>query len=389
MPETIDYTKLFSRQAGAINPPSLRAITPRIEAVGGVNLGQGTCQLPVPEELLELSQKALRDGFNRYSHPRGLPELRQALASKLARHNNLEVDPETQVMVTCGSTGGFEALCSLMIEPGDEVVVFTPYYPYHVNTLNRFGAVVKAVKLRSPDWAFELEEFKAAVSDKTKFVVVNTPGNPTGKVFSKEELLSIGAVLEGSSTCIITDEIYEYLVYEGRKHISPGSLPELAPRTITLGGYSKTFSITGWRIGFMAVPEVLSEPITQLLDSIYICPPTPLQKAVADAVESFPDSFYTKLCEKYQAKRDVVVGGLRAGGFNISDVQGSYYVVAEYPEKYSSEAPESFLTRLIEEVGVAGVPASDFLPTNEPWLRFCYSVPDEQLSVAVERLSTL
>lgn len=382
----------YSHQATAIRPPTLRKITQLVQAVSGVNLGQGVCQLPTPEFLLEAANRAMQNGINRYTDPRGLLSLREALAKKLKHYNQIQADPRTEILVTCGSTGAFEAVCAALVNPGDQVVSFSPFYPYHDNSLRRFQADVHYVKLEGPNWSFDPAELERAITPKTKFVLVNTPGNPTGKVFSRQELEFIGNCCARHNVMVVTDEIYEYMLYEGRKHISPASLPALSKRTITIGGYSKTFAITGWRIGYLVVPDVaLGEVMTALLDSIYVCPPAPLQQAVAETIDHFGDDFYLDLGKAYEKKRTLMHDALLEAGLRPQNPQGAYYMMADFGDRFPKMNSLEFVEWMIKEAKVGAVPASDFLreASEEKWLRFCYAVPDELLVRAGEQLAKL
>lgn len=382
---------LLSRPASALQPPSLREITQRVAAVSGINLGQGVCQLPTPQFVIEAASQALHDGLNRYTNPRGLLSLREALAEKLRRHNNITADPEREILVTSGSTAAFEAVCALLLDPGDEVVNFVPYYPYHHNALRRYGAKVNLVELSGPDYTFDPNDLNSACSNKTKFIIVNTPGNPSGKVFTEQELDIVAEAAERCGALVVTDEIYEYMVFDGRKHVSPASLPRLSGRTITIGGYSKTFAITGWRVGFAVVPPQLADRAAALLDSIYVCAPAPLQEAVARGIGAFGDEFYTELQRTYQRKRDLFCAALRRAGLNPAVPQGSYYIIADFRDRFRQYDSRGFVDMMIERARVGAVPSSDFVEDsrNEKWVRFCVSVADEVLEQAAENLRAL
>ncbi len=388
---TTNAKPLLSLQAQALQPPSLREITLRVAAVSGINLGQGVCQLPTPQFVCDAAGQAVQEGINRYTNPRGLESLRRALARKLKHYNKIDADPESEILVTSGSTGAFEAVCAMLINPGDEVVNFAPYYPYHQNALRRYGADVKIVKLNSPEYRLDAAVLEEACSPKTKFILVNTPANPTGKVFNESELGVIAEVAKRCGALVVTDEIYEYMVFDGHRHVSPASLPELQGRTITIGGYSKTFAITGWRIGYAVMPAELASKAAALLDSIYVCPPAPLQEAVARGIEEFDDDFYRRLCEEYRRKRDFFCEGLRSVGLNPVIPQGSYYIVADFADKFRQYDSKSFVDMMIERARVGAVPSSDFVENDAPeqWVRFCVSVADNILEQAVENLQAL
>lgn len=318
--------------------------------------------------------------------------LRESLSRKLERDNGLTgIDPERNVLVTCGATGAFEAVCATLLNPGDEVVVFEPYYPYHLQALKRYGATIKIVRLEPPNFEIDFESLAEAITAQTKFILLNTPGNPTGKVFTAAELDCIAEVLARTDALLVTDEIYEYMVFDGRRHISPGSQPGLAERTITMGGYSKTFSITGWRIGYAVAPDPIADAMAAFLDAVYVCAPAPLQQAVADGIDAFGSDFYTELASKYQAKRDLFSAGLREIGLEPIVPAGAYYMIADFSRAFPNRTTHEFVHEMIATAGVGAVPSSDFVlePGKAPWIRFCLAVEDEVLHDALRRLQAL
>lgn len=388
----MDSRKLLSHQTSTFVSPALRQITLEVQKVNGVNLGQGVCQLPVPQYVLEQATEAATAGLNRYTNPRGLASLRQELRGKLERFNGFAgLDPELDVLVTCGATGAFEGVCGILLDHGDEVVVFEPYYPYHVQALNRYQANVKYVALEAPNWEIDFDSLRNAVTDKTKFLLVNTPGNPTGKVFTRAELEAISEILEPHNCLLVTDEIYEYMTFGDAVHVSPASLPSLRDRTVTIGGYSKTFSITGWRIGYVVVPRGLSDAMGSFLDAVYVCAPAPLQEAVARGISHFGDEFYSDLCDKYEKKRDFFVDGLRKVGLEPLAPEGAYYMLCSFERAFPGLSSSEFVSRMISETGVGAVPSSDFVRDGgrANWVRFCLAVEDDVLKDALARLQRL
>ncbi|MBL8064508.1 MAG: pyridoxal phosphate-dependent aminotransferase [Chthonomonadaceae bacterium] len=378
----------LSRQSGAIVPPALRQISIEVAKVGGLNLGQGVCQLPVPSYVLEQANAAAREGVNRYTNPRGLESLRLALAKKLSWYNGIDnLDPDRDIVVTCGATGAFEGLCATLLDPGDEVVVFEPSYPYHVQALRRYGVDAKFVALHAPDWSLDIEEFKAALSPKTKFVLVCTPGNPSGKVFSVQEL---GALADAYNGLIVTDETYEHMAFD-IPHVSAASLPALAGRVVTIGSYSKTFSITGWRIGYCLAPPALADALTSAVDAIYACAPAPLQEAVARGIDHFGPEFYKLLNDKYRGKRDRFADGLQKIGLEPKRPQGAYYMLCGYDKVMPGLSSAEFANKMIMRTGVGAVPSSDFVRQADkaPWVRFCLALEDDVLEDAMTRLGSL
>lgn len=372
--------------------PALRQVGQEVARVNGVNLAQGLCLLPTPPEVLEGAHAAMKRGHNRYTLPQGCLELREALATRLRTWNKIESSAES-VIVTCGSTGAFEIVCEAFLRPGDEVVSFIPFYPYHRNTLKRRGVHASYVTLSPPDWSFSVEELRQKVSSKTKFILLTNPGNPTGKVFTASELAGIAAVAEEFDILIVTDEVYEYLTYDGRSHISMAALPGMTDRTITMGSYSKTFAITGWRIGYLNAPLRFYEVLKAINDQIFICPPAPLQHGVAHGILTLGDEYYRSQLQKYTRKRDVLCAGLERAGLPPSVPQGAYYIVADTSKRFPGEPSESVVAKMIERAKVAGVPASDFLGPSvkgdgerSAFIRFAYSVEDDLIERAVDGL---
>lgn len=380
----------LSLQTQAFSTPALRRITLEVQKVGGINLGQGVCNLPSPEFVVEAAAQAARDGINKYTNPRGLDSLRNALAKKLALFNKIDADPERHILATCGATGAFEAVCACLLNPGDEAVIFEPSYPYHLTALRRYQANVTIVPLEPGTWAIDFDRLRAAITPRSKFLLVNTPNNPTGKVFTRQELQTIRDILAPTGCLLVTDEIYEYMAFAA-PHVSAASLPGLAERTITMGGYSKTFSITGWRIGYMVVPEALAPAFAAFLDAVYVCPPAPLQEGVAKGIEHFGDGFYDELRAKYQGKRDRFAAGLREFGLEPELTEGSYYMICGFGSRFPGVSSMDFVSTMIRESGVGAVPSDDFVgdPESAPWVRFCLANEDDVLESALDRLRKL
>ncbi|HLJ75595.1 MAG TPA: pyridoxal phosphate-dependent aminotransferase, partial [Thermoanaerobaculia bacterium] len=304
---------------------------------------------------------------------------------KLAHYNNLHVDSAKEIVVTVGSSGGFLTAAMATLNAGDEVILFEPYYGYHLNTLAVLGFVPKFVPLHAPDWSIDWKELRAAFTPKTRAIVICTPSNPSGKMFTREELENIAALCRERDAWIFTDEIYEYIVYDGRRHVSIASLPECRDITVTISGFSKTFSITGWRIGYAVADARVAGPIGLMNDLFAICAPTPLQWGVARALE-VPDAYYRNLAADYQKKRDILAGALEEAGFKPSIPQGSYYMLAGIPDEFRNdkEAAQS----LLEGARVASVPGSAFFVSDEGkrMLRFCFAKDFAALEEACRRI---
>jgi aminotransferase len=322
-----------------------------------VNFAQGFPDFDPDPRILDAAARALRDGFNQYATTWGAPQLRHAVARKYSAAWGRTVDPDAEVTVSCGATEAMMAAMLAAVDPGDEVIVFEPFYENYGPDCVISGASPRYVALRPPDWSFDPEVLRAAFNDKTRAIVVNTPHNPTGKVYSRPELELIAQLCIEHDVVAITDEIYEHLVYRG-KHVGIATLPGMVDRTITISGASKTYSVTGWRVGWLIAPRDLTSGIRKVHDFLTVGAAHPLQVAVAQALE-FPPSFYVELLGDYQERRDAIVGGLQECGFDTSSPDGAYYVMAGI-KSFGVDDDVAFARRLIEEVAVATVPGSSF-----------------------------
>jgi L-glutamine---4-(methylsulfanyl)-2-oxobutanoate aminotransferase len=326
-----------------------------------VNFAQGFPDFDTDARIVEAAAQALRDGYNQYATTWGAPQLRSAVARKQSAAWGRTVDPETEVTISCGATEAMIAAMLAAVDPGDEVVVFEPFYENYGPDCIISGAVPRYVALHAPDWSFDPDDLRRAFNRKTRAVVVNTPHNPTGKVYSQAELELIAELCVEHDAIAITDEIYEHLVYRGR-HISLATLPGMAERTISISGASKTYSVTGWRIGWLIAPPALTAGIRKVHDFLTVGAAHPLQIAIAAALE-LPSSFYVELLGDYRERRDAIVSGLQDCGFVAASPDGAYYVMAKIPSfaaRGATDDDRAMARRLIEKAGVATVPASSF-----------------------------
>ena len=380
----------LSKRAGFIAQSEIRVMTIECEKVKGINLAQGVCDTEVPIPVRRGAQAAMDRGFNSYTRFDGLAELRQAISRKMRAYNGIKADPETEITVSTGSTGSFYCACLALLDPGDEVILFEPYYGYHVNTLWTVEAVPTYVTLRPPDWTFTPEDLEKAYTPKTKGVMVNTPANPSGKVFTRQELEWIGEFAERHDLIVFTDEIYEYFVYDGRKHVSPAALPGLAERTVTISGFSKTFSITGWRIGYSVSKAEWAQVIGPMNDLVYVCAPAPLQLGVAQGIRELSPDFYRHLVSEYTAKRDLLCAALERAGLPPCSPHGAYYILADASRLPGTTSKEKAMY-LLSRTGVATVPGEAFFHGREGdiFVRFCYAKDDDELEEACRRLAQL
>lgn len=382
-------TMSASTLAADLLQSEIRRMSVESDRVGGINMSQGICDMPIPVPVQCGAQEAIAAGLNQYTRYDGLEELRTAIAAKMSAFNGIEVDPETEVVVSAGSTGAFHSACLALLEPGDEVLLFEPYYGYHATTLRAAGAVPVAVPLNPRGWTIDEEAVGRAVSARTRAIVINTPVNPVGKVFTRDELNMLAGIATRRDLLVLTDEIYEYLVYDGRTHVSPGSIPELADRTVTISGYSKTFSITGWRIGYAVGRARWARPIGHVSDAVYVCAPAPLQAGVARGIRELPASFYEGLSSMYEVKRDRFCAALTSAGLTPHVPQGAYYVLADVTRVPGRTAWDKAM-HILEKTGVACVPGNAFYsgPCSD-LVRFCFAKSDEVLDEAGRRLQVL
>ncbi len=365
----------------------IRAMTVDCDRVGGVNLAQGVCDTEPPAPVVERAIEAIREGRNIYTRLDGIAPLREGIARKLQRDNALTVDPESEVLVTSGATGALYAAVLALLNPGDEVILFEPFYGYHVSTLLSQRVKPMPVPLAEGDWALDLDRLRASITPKTRALIVNTPSNPCGKVFSRAELEAIAAIAQEHDLFVFTDEIYEYFVFDGTEHVSPATLPGMKERTISISGLSKTFSITGWRVGYLTADRRWLGTIGYFHDLTYVCSPSAFQYGAAAGLMELPVSYYTDMAAEYQAKRDLLCSALSDAGFAPSIPKGAYYVLADVSSLQGANAKEK-ARHLLRERGVAAVAGTAFFTggRGENLLRFCFAKRDADLERACKLL---
>ena len=318
----------LSQRSGTIEQSHIRSMTRACNAINGINMAQGVCDLEVPRAVIEGAYGAMNEGINIYTPTEGLPRLRQAIADKMKRFYEVDIVPE-QVLVSDGATGAFYTACMALLNPLDEVIVFEPYYGYHRSTLTSLGAVPTFVRLEAPEWKLDIEALEAVVTPKTRAMVICNPANPSGKVYTRTELEAIGSFAEKHDLIVFADEMYEHFLYGDAIHITALSVPSLRDRCVVLSGFSKVFSITGWRLGYAIAPVSVIEAMAQLNDLIYVCAPAPLQIGAAVGLESLGDEYYIELARLHQVKRDLFCDALRDAGLNPSIPSGAYYVMTD------------------------------------------------------------
>lgn len=379
----------LSSRSSTVEQSHIRSMTRACNALNGINMAQGVCDLEVPRAVIEGAKAAMDEGINIYTPTEGLPRLREAIAAKMKRFYGVEVHP-AQVLVSDGATGAFYTACLSLLEAGDEVILFEPYYGYHRSTLTSIGAVPVYVRLEAPEWRLDVDALEAAVTSKTRAMVICNPANPSGKVYTREELDMIGAFAEKHDLIIFADEMYEHFLYDDAVHITALSIPSLKERCVVLSGFSKVFSITGWRLGYAIAPVNVIEAMAQFNDLIYVCAAAPLQIGAAAGLEQLGDGYYRELSRIHQHKRDLFCDALKDAGMTPSIPAGAYYVMTDVSSVSGSDDFEKAM-RILERTGVAAVPGRAFYhdDSGENLVRFCYSKPIDVLAEAAERIRKL
>ena len=380
----------LSKRREWVAQSEIRNMSIECDRVGGINMSQGVCDLEVPPQVLAGAKQAMDSGINVYTRYDGLQELREAIAKKQQRFTGIEVDPEKEIIVSVGSTGVLYCVCLALLNPWDEVIVFEPYYGYHMKTLIATQTVPVYVRTVPPDWSFGEDELESVVTSKTRAIILNTPSNPSGKVFTRVELELISNFAEKHDLFIFTDEIYEHFVFDGREHIAPACLPGMKERTITISGVSKTFSITGWRIGYCICDARWTRTIGYFNDLVYVCAPAPLQIGVARGLMELEPDYYTRLSREYQEKRDRFCSVLFSAGLEPYVPQGAYYVLADV-SKIAGKTSKERAMNLLSETGVASVPGEAFYhdDAGETLARFCFAKEDAIIGEACRRIEKL
>jgi aminotransferase len=382
----------MSAKAESFTESVIREMNRLAVAAGAVSLAQGFPDFPCPPELKDAAARALHDDINQYAITWGSKPLRDAIATTTPRHfpGWGAIDPETQVTVTCGATEAMVAAMLGLLDPGDEVVIFEPYYENYGPDAILTGAIPRYVTLHQPGWSIDPDELRAAFGPRTRGIVVNSPHNPTGKVFRRDELELIAGLCQEFDAIAFTDDIYEHIVFDG-EHIPLATIPGMAHRTVSIHSMSKSYSVTGWRIGWTIAAPDLSLGIRRVHDFLTVGAAAPLQAAAVVAL-GFPDTYYDDLVAGYRERRDVLVPALRNAGFRVHEPAGAYYVMTDISDVAEGEDDVAFALRLIRDPGVAAVPGSSFVSRPElgrTKLRFAFPKRIETLEAACERLSRL
>ena len=390
MSGTLTTRRRESRKAAQFTESVIREMTRLSMQHGGVNLAQGFPDFPAPAEVKEAAVEAIRRDINQYAITWGAKSLRNALAERYRSLYGMDVDPERHLTVACGSTEAMIATMLAVVDPGEEVIVFEPFYENYGPDTILSGAVPRYVRLQEPDWSIDEDALRAAVTGRTRAIIVNTPQNPSGKVFSREELSKIAALCIEHDLIAFTDEIYEFITYDDARHIPIATLPGMVERTVTISGLSKSYSVTGWRVGWAVASEEMSAAIRKVHDFLTVGAAAPLQEAGAAALR-LPETYYQELRAGYEERRDLLLSGLAEVGFRCFEPAGAYYVMTDI-SGFGFPDDVAFARHLVETVGVAAVPGSSFYAdpaAGSQRIRFTFCKNRETLVEAVERLRQL
>ncbi|HZS47078.1 MAG TPA: aminotransferase class I/II-fold pyridoxal phosphate-dependent enzyme [Blastocatellia bacterium] len=377
----------ISSKAEQFTESVIREMTRQANLYGAINMSQGFPDFPAPMEVKQAAIDAINAEINQYAITWGAKRFRDAIAIKSKNYLGLDVDPEREITVTCGSTEAAISSLLAIINPGDEVIIFEPFYENYGPDAILSGATPRYVALRTPNWDFDRDELTAAFNNNTKAIIINTPNNPTGKVFNREELKFIADLCQKWDAIAITDEIYEHILYDGTEHIAMATLDGMKDRTITINGMSKTYSVTGWRVGYAIAAPHLTSAIRKVHDFLTVGAAAPLQEAGATAL-ALPQSYYDRMAADYLKRRDFVLGMLEEAGFKCFKPFGAYYIMTDI-SGFGFKDDMEFSKYLVKDVGVAVVPGSSFYSRPElgaQQVRFCFCKRDETLNAAANRL---
>lgn len=391
---------LLANRTAKFQESVIREMTRVSEEVGALNLSQGLPDMPTPEPVCAAAVAAIEAGENQYTFPFGVPAFREAIARKTSTYNHILTDAEENVTVTCGVSEAMFCAILALTEPGDEAIIFQPWYENYVPDCLMAGVTPRFVPLHGSEFSIDMAELEKAFSNRTRLILINTPHNPTGKMFTHSELVEIARLCQKFGVIAITDEIYETIYYDENIHISPGSLPGMQDRTVTISGLGKTYAATGWRVGWTVAPSALTAQIRKVHDYLTICAPGPFQWGGIAAL-NLPETYYQSIRNEYSRSRKLLLDGLKQAGFIFSQPQGAYYVMADFskipwnPARYMQpdwSRDRAFAEFLIREVGVAGVPGSSFYfgqGLGTTLIRFNFAKAEQILRQAVSHLEKI
>ncbi len=379
----------LSNRAKNIAQSEIRAMSILCNEKNGLNMAQGLCDLEVPLPVVEGAKEGIDSGKNVYTSAYGNYKLRAAIAKKQNDFYDQGIDVDN-VLVSLGATGAFYATAMSLLNEGDEVILFEPYYGYHVATLESIGCKIKYIRTTPPSYEIDFEYLKDHISEDTKAILICNPSNPSGKVYTREELESLSEIINQNDLFLFSDEMYEHFIYDGLEFVSALSVESLKERTVVISGFSKIYSITGWRLGYAITQKEIIDAASAFNDLIYVCPPAPLQNGVLKGLNELPKSYYTNVAIEHQKKRDKFIKALNDAGLKAEYVKGAYYVLADISKLEGEDDKEKVVT-LLEKTGIAAVPARAFYQDSKGinLARFCFSKKEEELDVAIERLKNL
>ncbi len=379
-----------SEKSGMFTESVIRTMSQMAKKYDAINLAQGFPDFPCPPALKEAACNAIMADINQYPITWGDQKFREAIAEKYKWYLDMDIDPDKELCVTCGATEAMAATMLSCVDPGDEVIVFEPYYENYGPDAIIAGAIPRYVSLHPPQWSFDPAELAAAFNTRTKAIIINTPHNPTGKVFTREELEVIAGLCQKWNVLAFTDEIYEHILYDGNKHVAMATIPGMEDRTVTVNGLSKTYSVTGWRVGTIVAPEEITMAIRKVHDFLTVGAPSPLQRAGVTAMK-LPPAYYEDLQKNYNAKREQMLGVLDEAGIKYFKPQGAYYAFCDI-SNFGFKTDMEFTHYLVKDIGLAVVPGSSLFRSPElghKYVRFCYSKTPETLEAAGEKLLKL
>lgn len=379
----------LSNKVKNIAQSEIRAMSILCNEKNGLNMAQGLCDLEVPKEVIEGTKEALDNGKNIYTSAYGNHNLREAIANKQNSFYGQNIEVEN-VLVSAGATGAFYTMAMTLLNEGDEVILFEPYYGYHVSTLESIGCKIKFIKTMPPQYDIDFNYLASEVSENTKAILICNPSNPSGKVYTKDELEEISKIVVKNDLVLFSDEMYEHFIYDDLVYTSALSIESLKPHTVVISGFSKIYSVTGWRLGYAISTKEVIDNASSLNDLIYVCPPAPLQYGVLKGLKELPKSYYTNVAKEHQEKRDKFIKALNDAGLKAEYIKGAYYVLADISSIEGADDKEK-VVNLLEKTGIATVPARAFYSdaTNLNLARFCFSKKTDELDEAIKRLNLL
>lgn len=379
----------LSNRAKNIAQSEIRAMSILCNEKNGLNMAQGLCDLEVPHPVVQGAKEGIDSGKNTYTSAYGNYKLRAAIAKKQNDFYDQGVGVDN-VLVSLGATGAFYATAMSLLNEGDEVILFEPYYGYHVATLESIGCKIKYIRTTPPAYNVDFDHLKSQISEDTKAILICNPSNPSGKVYTREELVTLSTIINQNDLFLFSDEMYEHFIYDGLEFVSALSIESLKERTVVISGFSKIYSITGWRLGYAITQKEIIDAASAFNDLIYVCPPAPLQNGILKGLNELPKSYYTDVAKEHQIKRDKFIKALNDAGLSAEYVKGAYYVLADI-SKIEGEDDKAKVVNLLEKTGIAAVPARAFYQDSKGinLARFCFSKKEEELDIAIERLKNL